>query len=119
MNHRMRTNHKYIISILSLLILGLHLHAQTNIVSNKIETVVIDAGHGGKDPGAIGKTAKEKDLTLAIALKTGNFIPEKMIILLSYLREQISRTKRKRIYLYRFMPIPMQKKMSMARNFGF
>jgi N-acetylmuramoyl-L-alanine amidase len=56
------------------LILGFNLLAQTNIVSNKIETVVIDAGHGGKDPGALGKTSKEKDLTLAIALKTGNFI---------------------------------------------
>jgi len=40
----------------------------------KIKTVVIDAGHGGKDPGAVGKNAKEKDLTLALALKTGGYI---------------------------------------------
>jgi N-acetylmuramoyl-L-alanine amidase len=33
----------------------------------KIKTIVIDAGHGGKDPGAVGSTSKEKDLTLAIA----------------------------------------------------
>ena len=27
-------------------------------------TVVIDAGHGGKDPGAIGSSSREKDITL-------------------------------------------------------
>lgn len=41
-----------------------------------LKTVVIDAGHGGKDPGAIGKRAKEKDITLAIALKAGKYIEE-------------------------------------------
>lgn len=30
--------------------------------------LVIDAGHGGKDPGATGGTAREKDLTLGLAL---------------------------------------------------
>lgn len=39
-----------------------------------IKRVVIDAGHGGQDPGAIGRRAKEKNLTLAIALKLGNMI---------------------------------------------
>ena len=29
---------------------------------NKIHTVVIDPGHGGKDSGALGKTSKEKDI---------------------------------------------------------
>ncbi len=38
--------------------------------------VVIDAGHGGKDPGAEGRMSKEKDITLAIALKTGKYIEE-------------------------------------------
>lgn len=41
-----------------------------------IRTVVIDAGHGGKDPGAVGKNGKEKDIALAIALKVGNYIEE-------------------------------------------
>ena len=36
--------------------------------------MVIDAGHGGRDPGAIGKVAKEKDIALAIALKLGQMI---------------------------------------------
>lgn len=43
-----------------------------------ITTVVIDAGHGGKDPGAIGKHSKEKDIALAVALKTGAYIKEKL-----------------------------------------
>ena len=41
-----------------------------------IHTVVIDAGHGGRDPGAIGKKGKEKDIALSIALKVGNYIEE-------------------------------------------
>jgi len=37
-------------------------------------TVVIDAGHGGKDAGAIGRTAKEKNINLAVALELGSLI---------------------------------------------
>ncbi len=35
---------------------------------------MIDAGHGGKDPGALGSISKEKNINLAIALKTGEYI---------------------------------------------
>jgi N-acetylmuramoyl-L-alanine amidase len=39
--------------------------------------IVIDAGHGGKDPGALGSdNSREKDITLAIALKTGAYIEQ-------------------------------------------
>jgi len=41
-----------------------------------IRTVVIDAGHGGRDPGAVGKNGKEKDIALSIALKVGTYIEE-------------------------------------------
>lgn len=44
----------------------------------KTFTVVIDPGHGGKDPGAIGKVSREKDLALAIATKTGGYISSLM-----------------------------------------
>lgn len=37
-------------------------------------TIVIDAGHGGHDPGCHGTKHKEKDVALAIALKLGNYI---------------------------------------------
>ena len=44
--------------------------------SIKIKTVVLDAGHGGKDTGAISKNGaiKEKDVTLSVALKLGKMI---------------------------------------------
>lgn len=43
---------------------------------DKVTKVVIDAGHGGQDPGAIGKRAKEKDINLAVALKLGKLITD-------------------------------------------
>ena len=44
----------------------------------KIQTIVIDAGHGGKDTGALGKVTTEKALNLAVALKFGAYIEENM-----------------------------------------
>ena len=43
-----------------------------------IKTIVIDAGHGGKDPGCHGAKYKEKDIALAVALKFGKYIEENM-----------------------------------------
>lgn len=40
--------------------------------------VVIDAGHGGKDPGAVGSKAREKNINLAVALKAGKYIRENL-----------------------------------------
>lgn len=37
-------------------------------------TLVIDAGHGGHDPGAVGAFSKEKDLTLKHALAFGKLV---------------------------------------------
>lgn len=42
--------------------------------NNKRFTVVIDAGHGGHDPGAIGRRGKEKNINLSVALKLGRLI---------------------------------------------
>jgi N-acetylmuramoyl-L-alanine amidase len=39
-------------------------------------TLVIDAGHGGKDPGAAGALSKEKTINLAVALKLGALIEQ-------------------------------------------
>ncbi len=62
-----------ILGFLSFLVL-----TSSEVYANKpIKVVVIDAGHGGHDPGAIGYSgANEKDIALAIALKVGNRISE-------------------------------------------
>ena len=52
----------------------LFLPSCTNHLWGKDFVVVIDAGHGGHDPGAIGKISKEKNINLNVALKVGNLI---------------------------------------------
>ena len=47
------------------------------VVSAKQFTVVLDPGHGGKDPGAVGKTGQEKTINLNVALAVGKLISEK------------------------------------------
>jgi len=44
----------------------------------RFKTVVIDAGHGGKDPGAPGSYSVEKNITLAIAKKLRRVLTEEM-----------------------------------------
>lgn len=43
----------------------------------KIKCICIDAGHGGKDPGCVGKMSYEKNIVLKVALKVGKLIREK------------------------------------------
>ncbi len=45
--------------------------------NSKIKTVVIDAGHGGHDPGCHGAHNNEKEVCLAMALKLGALIKER------------------------------------------
>ena len=65
----------------------------------RLDTVVLDAGHGGKDPGKVGKYGtKEKDVVLDITKKVGALL-EKSHIKVVYTREEdvfiplIDRTK--------------------------
>lgn len=44
------------------------LSVSANPYSGPVTMVVIDAGHGGSDPGALGATVQEKELTLSISL---------------------------------------------------
>lgn len=70
----------------------------TKITDWKFDTIVIDAGHGGKDAGAIGITGvKEKDINLAIALKLGEIIKKN----LPELKIVYTRTTDKFVELYK------------------
>lgn len=62
-----------------ILVCSLILYGSTypdGVTRDKVEVVVLDAGHGGKDPGALGSNSKEKDIVLAIVLKLGKYIEE-------------------------------------------
>ncbi len=50
------------------------LSALFNAASAKDFVVVIDAGHGGHDAGAVGRISKEKNINLSVALATGKLI---------------------------------------------
>jgi len=63
------------LSILFLMQIGA-VCAQDNQVS-VLNKVVIDPGHGGIDPGAIGAKSKEKDIVLDISLRLGKMINDK------------------------------------------
>ena len=52
--------------------------ASAGNIAHGVEVVVIDAGHGGKFPGAHYGGVYEKDLTLKVALKLGKLIEEGM-----------------------------------------
>ena len=52
-----------------------------------IDTIILDAGHGGKDPGALGyNNLQEKDVTLPIALKLGQLIKDNLGLKVVYTR---------------------------------
>ncbi|TWR27472.1 N-acetylmuramoyl-L-alanine amidase [Mucilaginibacter pallidiroseus] len=67
----------YLLPVILLLIIGKALHAQSlkktsgpeKISQFQFKTIVIDAGHGGKDPGAHGAFSNEKTVALSIARK--------------------------------------------------
>ena len=65
-----------IIIILLCCTLTINSYTQAATPQAKPFTIVIDAGHGGRDPGAIGKITREKDINLAIALKLGKRIEQ-------------------------------------------
>ena len=65
-----------ITAVFLLLSPSLHLSGQDAADELGLRTVVIDPGHGGKDPGALGKTRKtdEKHIVLSVAKRLGDKI---------------------------------------------
>lgn len=66
----------YIVAIFVLLF-AFHSFANDNFSKYTMKTVVIDAGHGGKDPGTLGAVGQEKNVVLPVALKFGKMIESK------------------------------------------
>lgn len=50
----------------------------TSLAANKRFTLVIDAGHGGHDAGALGAISKEKNINLAVALRFGKYVEQNL-----------------------------------------
>ena len=53
-----------------------------------LDTIVIDPGHGGKDPGCLRKGLMEKTITLDVAKKLGKMIEQKLGIKVIYTRTE-------------------------------
>jgi N-acetylmuramoyl-L-alanine amidase len=76
-NDKERTNNIYVMKLIASIFLSFLLSGLTaDIASEKTWVIVIDAGHGGKDPGALGSISREKNINLAIALKTGEYLEQ-------------------------------------------
>ncbi len=69
-------------------------------------TLVIDAGHGGGDTGAVGAISKEKNLTLKFALAFGRLVEENC----PYVKVVYTRKTDKFVELYRRAEIANQAK---------
>jgi N-acetylmuramoyl-L-alanine amidase len=69
------------------------------------KVIVIDPGHGGHDPGALGSTSREKDLSLAAARA---------------LRAKLERTGRYRVVMTRSSDtfVPLEDRVAIARRAG-
>jgi N-acetylmuramoyl-L-alanine amidase len=55
----------------------------------KIDTIVLDAGHGGKDPGTVGRWGNmhEKDIVLDVVLRLGRLLEKQKDINVVYTRK--------------------------------
>ncbi|MGJ8744701.1 N-acetylmuramoyl-L-alanine amidase family protein [Polaribacter sp.] len=58
----------------------------SSVIAQKKYVVVIDAGHGGRDPGNLGNGYKEKNIALKVALVVGKELVKKKDIKVIYTR---------------------------------
>ncbi|MBI9041745.1 N-acetylmuramoyl-L-alanine amidase [Lutibacter sp.] len=81
---KIRTNYtRFFVFLLLFLFINNSIFAQ-----NKEFIVVLDAGHGGKDPGKVGaNSAKEKEIALEIVLQVGKLLEKEQDIKVVYTRK--------------------------------
>lgn len=66
----------FIVLIFGLFISESSFSLEPTVKSARPMVVIIDPGHGGKDPGAVNKSIREKDVVLGIGLKLGKLLNE-------------------------------------------
>ena len=67
MRHTSKLIYFLLVGINFLFLAPLNVHAKDFVL-------ILDAGHGGKDPGALGTYSKEKNINLNVVLKVGKLI---------------------------------------------
>jgi N-acetylmuramoyl-L-alanine amidase len=78
-NGKERTNYMYILKLVFVVIMTVVISGwQPADPDEKTWVIVIDAGHGGKDPGSLGSISKEKNINLAITLKLGEYLEKNL-----------------------------------------
>ena len=74
----MRALHSLILSFLASFLLTSPLFSQTAKKGPRIKTIIIDAGHGGKDVGARGDYSTEAQITLEVALRLDTLLRQEL-----------------------------------------
>lgn len=79
MNNYQLTINNIIRSLIKAFLLLLIVNCTLIIAQQKLDVIVLDAGHGGKDPGTIGDATgvQEKNIVLPITMKLGKLIQTK------------------------------------------
>ena len=75
-------------------------YVNSNYLSSSLSSkrvIVIDAGHGGSDPGAIGNGIREKDLNLDVALRVERLLKEKGIEVIMTRRNDTALSLKERV----------------------
>ena len=86
-----RENHKFSTTtkILFFFVCTIIFSSSVNLaLAQKKYTIVLDAGHGGRDPGNLGNGYKEKHIALKVALKVGEFLKQEKDIKVIYTRKK-------------------------------
>lgn len=65
----------YLFTSISILT-GIQPKVRAQSAGKTLKTIVLDAGHGGKDPGAIGSYSNEKSIALAVVQKLGKLLKD-------------------------------------------
>jgi len=69
------TNNINIIILFIIALISININCLADVPGKKEGyTIVIDPGHGGRDPGAVGSFSYEKDIVLSVALKLGEYL---------------------------------------------